>query len=112
MRIVIQRVKSASVTVNGEITGAIKHGLLILAGVHQDDTEEELKWCCRKIPKLRIFNDDDGYMNRSVQDVEGEILVFLSLRYMEIWIKETVPVLLRQVNRRCQNRCTTKWWRY
>lgn len=75
MRIVIQRVKSASVTVNGEITGVIKHGLLILAGVHQDDTEEELKWCCRKIPKLRIFNDDDGYMNLSVQDVEGEILV-------------------------------------
>ena len=75
MRIVIQRVKSASVTVNGEITGAIKHGLLILAGVHQNDTEEELKWCCRKIPKLRIFNDDDGYMNRSVQDVSGEILV-------------------------------------
>ena len=75
MRIVIQRVKSASVTVNDEITGAIKHGLLIFAGVHQDDTEKELKWCCRKIPKLRIFNDDDGYMNRSVQDVEGEILV-------------------------------------
>lgn len=75
MKIVIQRVKSASVTVNGKVTGSIGHGLLLLVGVHQDDTEEQLKWCCRKIPKLRIFNDDEGYMNLSVQDVGGEILV-------------------------------------
>jgi len=75
MRIVIQRVKSASVTVDGKVIGSIKHGLLLLVGVHENDTEKELKWCCRKIPKLRIFNDDDGYMNRSVQDVGGEILV-------------------------------------
>lgn len=75
MRIVIQRVKSASVTVDGRVTGAIKHGLLLLVGVHQDDSDEQLEWCCRKIPKLRIFNDDEGLMNLSVQDVEGEILV-------------------------------------
>lgn len=75
MRIVIQRVKSASVTVDGRVTGAIKHGLLLLVGVHQEDSDEQLEWCCRKIPKLRIFNDDEGLMNLSVQDVKGEILV-------------------------------------
>ena len=75
MKIVVQRVKNASVTVNGEITGKIGHGLLLLVGIHADDTEEQLDWCCNKIMKLRIFNDQEGLMNRSVQDVEGEILV-------------------------------------
>jgi len=75
MKIVVQRVKRASVTVNGEIIGKIGHGLLLLAGIHVNDTEEQLKWCCNKIMKLRMFNDQEGLMNRSVQDVEGEILV-------------------------------------
>lgn len=75
MRIVIQRVKRASVSVDGKITGQINHGLLLLAGVHESDTETQLNWCCDKILKLRIFNDDDGKMNRSVKDVEGGILV-------------------------------------
>ncbi|PWN05955.1 D-aminoacyl-tRNA deacylase [Rhodohalobacter mucosus] len=75
MKIVVQRVKRASVTVNGEIIGKIGHGLLLLAGIHADDTDEQLEWCCNKIMKLRIFNDQEGLMNRSVQDVNGEILV-------------------------------------
>lgn len=75
MKIVVQRVKNASVTVNGEISGKIGHGLLLLAGIHLKDTEKQLEWCCNKIMKLRIFNDQDGLMNRSVQDVDGEILV-------------------------------------
>jgi len=75
MRIVIQRVKSASVRVDGMVSGSIKYGLLLLVGIHESDSEEQLEWCCRKISKLRIFNDDEGKMNRSVEDINGEILV-------------------------------------
>ena len=75
MKIVVQRVKNASVTVNGEISGKIGRGLLLLVGIHVNDTEEQLDWCCNKIMKLRIFNDQEGLMNRSVQDTGGEILV-------------------------------------
>ena len=75
MKVVVQRVKSASVTVGNEITGAIETGLLLLVGIHQDDTEEQLKWMCDKILKLRIFEDEDEKMNLSVSDVEGGILV-------------------------------------
>lgn len=75
MRIVIQRVKNASVRVDGVESGSIQKGLLLLVGVHESDTEEQLEWCCGKIPKLRIFNDDEGKMNLSLQDIEGEILV-------------------------------------
>lgn len=75
MRIVIQRVKNASVRVDGMISGAIKNGLLLLVGIHESDTEEQLEWCCNKIPKLRIFNDNEGKMNLSLQDIKGEILV-------------------------------------
>lgn len=75
MRIVIQRVKNASVRVDGVESGSIQKGLLLLVGVHESDTEEQLEWCCGKILKLRIFNDDEGKMNLSLQDIEGEILV-------------------------------------
>jgi len=75
MKVVIQRVKSASVTVGNEITGAIEEGLLLLVGIHQDDTKEQLEWMCDKILKLRIFEDEDEKMNLSVNDVKGELLV-------------------------------------
>lgn len=75
MRIVIQRVKRASVTVNNSITGKINHGLLLLVGIHDSDTKEEIDWCCEKISKLRIFEDDDGKMNLSVRDMSGGLLV-------------------------------------
>lgn len=75
MRIVLQRVKRASVTINGEISGEIGHGLLALAGIHQDDTKEQIDWCCRKMSKLRLFEDDEGKMNRSVKDVNGGLLI-------------------------------------
>lgn len=74
MKVVVQRVKSASVTVDGEVTGKIDHGLLLLIGIHQTDTKKQIDWCCRKISKLRIFEDEEGKMNRSVQDVKGGIL--------------------------------------
>jgi D-tyrosyl-tRNA(Tyr) deacylase len=75
MKAVIQRVKSSSVIVDNEITGAIDQGLLVLLGIHQDDTDEQLEWMCSKIAKLRIFEDEEGKMNLSVQDVGGGILV-------------------------------------
>lgn len=75
MRIVVQRVKKASVTVNGQISGKINQGLLLLVGIHQSDTKKQIDWCCDKISKLRVFNDEDDRMNNSIQDVEGELLV-------------------------------------
>lgn len=75
MKAVIQRVKSSSVIVNNEVTGAINRGLLVLIGIHQDDTKDQMEWICNKISKLRIFEDEEGKMNKSVQDVGGGILL-------------------------------------
>ena len=75
MKSVIQRVSSASVTVNNKIVGSIQSGLLVLFGVHIDDTEPQLLWMCNKISNLRIFDDENGVMNKSVRDVEGDILI-------------------------------------
>src|SRR5258706_15287951 len=75
MRALIQRVSSAQVTVEGEVTGSIGTGLLVLAAVHRDDTREDGEWLIRKLLSLRIFEDDAGKMGRSVQDIGGELLV-------------------------------------
>ena len=75
MRVVIQRVKQASVTVKYEITGSIGHWLLILAGFEHTDTIEDIEWMVGKITRLRIFNDTECVMNLSVKDVNGQILV-------------------------------------
>lgn len=71
----VQRVKRASVSVDGELVGAIGPGLLILLGVHRTDTGTELDWLARKCANLRIFQDGGGLMNRSVVDVGGQVLV-------------------------------------
>jgi len=75
MRVVIQRVSEASVTVNKKITGKISIGLLILVGFEDDDNNEDIEWMCGKISRIRIFNDNDKVMNLSVVDVGGDILV-------------------------------------
>lgn len=75
MRIVIQRVNRASVTIEGKVKSEIGKGLLILLGVEDADTEEDLKWLSAKAVNLRIFDDQNGVMNLSVKDVEGEVLV-------------------------------------
>jgi D-tyrosyl-tRNA(Tyr) deacylase len=75
MKVIIQRVSSASVTVGKEITGAINEGLLLLVGIHQNDTTEQIDWMCEKILKLRIFEDEDGKMNKSVSDIGGDVLI-------------------------------------
>ena len=75
MRIVLQRVTSASVEVDEKIVGRIGHGLLALVGVGHDDTEEEARWLANKTAELRIFQDDHGKMNRSVTEVGGALLI-------------------------------------
>ena len=75
MKLVIQRVSEAAVKVEGKTTGEIAHGLLVLLGIHQDDNEEDLEWLCNKLVQLRIFRDDNGQMNLSIKDVDGEALV-------------------------------------
>ena len=74
MRCVVQRVTSSSVTVDGVISGQIDAGLMVLIGVSVDDTETDLKYMAEKVPNLRIFDDENGVMNRSVLDVGGSIL--------------------------------------
>ena len=74
MRALIQRVREARVEVDGRVTGAIGPGLLVLAGVAADDTDDDRDWLARKIVALRIFGDDAGAMNRSVRDAGGAIL--------------------------------------
>ncbi|MCB1135795.1 MAG: D-tyrosyl-tRNA(Tyr) deacylase [Chlamydiia bacterium] len=75
MKRLIQRVSEASVVVDAETVGKIGRGLLVFLGIHQDDTEAPIPWLVQKLIHLRIFCDDEGKMNRSVEDIGGEILV-------------------------------------
>ncbi len=75
MRALIQRVSQASVTVEEKITACIGHGLLVLLGIEDADTDEDILWLSKKIVQLRIFNDADGVMNLSVSEIEGDIIV-------------------------------------
>ncbi len=75
MRAIIQRVTEASCTVEGIITGQIEQGYLILLGVEEADQEEDLQWLAQKIVNLRIFSDEQGLMNKSIQDIQGNILL-------------------------------------
>ncbi|HWJ28686.1 MAG TPA: D-aminoacyl-tRNA deacylase [Flavisolibacter sp.] len=75
MKVVIQRVSRANVNVDGSITGEIGEGLLILLGIEDADNDEDIKWLSNKIVNLRIFNDENGVMNRSVQESNGAILL-------------------------------------
>ena len=74
MKLVIQRVKSASVSIDGRVYNAIQQGLLLLVGVGPEDQQEDLDYAVRKIVNMRIFSDDEGKMNLSVKDIQGEIL--------------------------------------
>lgn len=75
MRVVIQRVTKAQVSVEGNVIGKIKEGLLILLGITHGDNQKDAKWLVNKISGLRIFSDENGKMNRSIEDIEGEILL-------------------------------------
>ncbi len=75
MRAVIQRTSEASVTIGGNVTGSIGKGLVVLLAIEPADTAEDIEWLSGKIVRLRIFDDENGVMNRSVQDVQGDILL-------------------------------------
>jgi D-aminoacyl-tRNA deacylase len=75
MRAVVQRVSQAKVTIGERIKGAIQSGLLVLVAIEEADTAEDIEWLSGKIVRLRIFNDENGVMNRSVQEANGEILL-------------------------------------
>ncbi|MCF6353070.1 MAG: D-aminoacyl-tRNA deacylase [Cyclobacteriaceae bacterium] len=75
MKIVIQRVLNASVTIEGKVEGSINDGMVILVGIEQEDTTEDIDWLTNKLANLRIFDDEAGVMNLNVNQVEGEILV-------------------------------------
>lgn len=75
MKAVLQRVSEASVTIDGKINGQISKGLMVLVGIEMADTKDDLEWLCRKILNMRIFDDENGVMNRSILDVNGRLLV-------------------------------------
>ena len=75
MRTVIQRVARASVTIDGKVKSQISNGMLILLGICQDDGKEDIEWLVKKIANLRIFNDENGVMNKSILEIDGNIMV-------------------------------------
>ena len=95
MRIVIQRVSHASVTIEGNVKSAIKKGYLILLGVCEEDTSEDVEWLVRKVIGLRVFDDENGVMNRSIMDVNGEILFISQFTLFASYKKGNRPSWLR-----------------
>jgi len=91
MKAVIQRVSSASVEVAGKLKGEIGAGFLVLAGFEVGDTEENLRWVARKIVQLRVFNDENGTMNRSLLDIDGEVLLISQFTLLANVRKGTRP---------------------
>lgn len=91
MRIVIQRVSHASVTINKQVKSSIGNGCLILLGIGKEDTKEDIDWLVKKIIGLRIFDDEMGVMNRSIMDVKGEILVVSQFTLMASYKKGNRP---------------------
>lgn len=95
MRIVIQRVSHASVTINGEIKSEISKGYLILIGIGEDDGREDADWLVKKVVGLRVFDDENGVMNRSIMEVGGDILVVSQFTLMASYKKGNRPSWIR-----------------
>lgn len=95
MRIILQRVREASVSVEGRVTGSIEQGLLLLAGFEEMDTTLDLEWMVKKILQLRIFNDEAGRMNKSVMDTSGSLLVVSQFTLYASYKKGNRPSYLR-----------------
>lgn len=95
MRVVVQRVTHASVTIDGKVKSAIGKGYLVLVGIEASDTEEDARWLVRKITGLRVFDDADGVMNLSIGDVGGDILVVSQFTLMASYKKGNRPSWLR-----------------
>ena len=95
MRIVIQRVRHASVTIDGKIKSHIGQGYLILLGIEQNDSGEDIEWRSKKVAGLRIFDDENGVMNKSILDIDGEILVVSQFTLMASTKKGNRPSWFR-----------------
>ena len=95
MRAVIQRVQHASVTIDGKLKSRIQKGFLVLLGIEDADTEEDKEWLARKIVALRVFDDEQGVMNRNIQDAGGEILVVSQFTLMASYKKGNRPSWIR-----------------
>ena len=106
MKLVIQRVNHASVTVEGKVTGEIKKGYLVLLGVGQGDDESMVERYVKKLHKLRIFSDEEGKINRSIEDVGGEVLVVSQFTLYADCKKVIAQALRRQVPQQRQSAYT------
>ena len=95
MRIVIQRVGHASVTIEGRVKSEIQKGYLILLGICENDSAEDIDWLVRKVIGLRVFDDENGVMNRSIMDIDGEILVISQFTLFASYKKGNRPSWLR-----------------
>ena len=95
MRLVIQRVTHASVTIEGVLKSKIGSGLLILVGIEDADTDADINWLAQKVVNLRIFDDENGVMNRSVVDVDGEILIVSQFTLHAMTAKGNRPSYIR-----------------
>lgn len=95
MRVVIQRVSEASVTINGSVKSSIATGFMILLGIEETDNQEDIDWLCKKITALRVFDDEQGVMNKSILDIHGEILLISQFTLMASTKKGNRPSYIR-----------------
>ena len=95
MRVLIQRVKKASVTINNEVYSLIDNGLLLFIGICDEDNGEDIEWLTKKISNLRIFDDENGVMNKSVMDIDGEILAVSQFTLMASTKKGNRPSYIK-----------------
>ena len=95
MRVVIQRVSHASVTIDGHCKSAIQKGMMILVGIEETDSREDIDWLCKKIVNLRIFDDENGVMNKSILEAGGDILVVSQFTLMASTKKGNRPSYIR-----------------
>lgn len=95
MKVVIQRVQEASVTINARLHSSVGRGMMILVGIQADDTQEDIEWLAAKICNLRIFNDEAGVMNRSILETDGEILAVSQFTLMARTKKRQPSVVYR-----------------
>ena len=103
MRVVIQRVSHASVTIEGVCKSAIKEGFMILVGIEEADTQEDADWLCKKIIGLRVFDDENGVMNKSILEVGGNILVISQFTLHASTKKTTTPPSYPCCKARCSH---------
>lgn len=95
MRAVIQRTTKASVTINGEVHGAIGNGLVVLLGIEEADSQDDIEWLVKKVTQLRIFDDENGVMNKSVMDIDGDILLISQFTLMASTKKGNRPSYIK-----------------